>query len=1087
MRNITYISAGAGSGKTYRLTHDLSEFIQEGLVRPEQVIMATFTEKAAAELRERARSVLYESQQYEAAIQLDQSLIGTIHSIGYSFIERYWYSLGFNARQTVMPDTDVDFYISQSLSNIAQPDDISFFKDFRDTFDIQRQSDYGNGQMMDFDFWKTHLQYIIEKARTANVTSFERSKEISLDLVETVFEPNSELSLPDNQAAHNIVEEIYRACVNDGGDSQAAIRRINAYKEFLEREEWNIADLNRLYKNITSPNLLTNRIRANCPNLDAFTAELSQIWHQPLVTDKVKAYIERIFKLAEKWVEEYKEYKKSKAIIDYNDMEILFLELLKNDDVKKEISGRYKYIFVDEFQDCNPIQVKIFSQLSDLVEHSYWVGDSKQAIYGFRGTDTALTDSVAAKIEKSSPENFQTLDTNYRSLTNLVNVVNSFFSEVFVEHFEMFTDANRVKLKVCGDNQEKADKGQLQVWHVNLRNAASVYPALACQIAGMIHGGGISPKDIAVLARSNDTVNMMAKALMDEGIPVNQKGNGTSDPIKDSESQLKTQDEISLVEAILSYLIDNRDDLAKAQILYLTQEHHPIGSILDDRLQYLSEKKRYDDNISDDDEQYPQWLNDNAFIKSLEADRRQLSQLSVTSMVQSVIVRYDLYSLVSQWGDGAHRKANLDGVIALAREYEDHCVTMTLGASPLGFLNFLEGSKTRQEGDSEGVFVNTYHKSKGLEWNHVILLSLGKNPADDKSIVKKSFFGIQTVSLETNDNDGLSFSDKAITLLPFLFGAANSNAPDDMQTVITALPSYTNIKNNILREEARLMYVGMTRAKKDIVLVSKNRTNFSWLNSMTGRNIVVPTHELPEETPCDILATGDEALSFRVHQLEPIPNEERGNAAESATCSVVSLTKSSDKPDDKKRYLSPSTFDKTTTTAEKKFDFQSRINLKGTDDMATVGDCIHDIFCVLKPHDGDDNTKKAKRLIEGYGMQNHLTAEEILSAYDRFFDKMKELYGNPTRIYHELPFFYADAGSIVRGSMDFVYETQEGCVLVDFKTNPQGGRVLDETDKHYAGNYNTQFTCYATALQKAGKTILEKLVYYPVSGLIVQL
>ena len=70
-------------------------------------------------------------------------------------------------------------------------------------------------------------------------------------------------------------------------------------------------------------------------------------------------------------------------------------KLLQDKEVAAEIGKTYTHLFVDEFQDCSPIQVKIFMALADVVKQSYWVGDTKQAIYGFRGSDTALTKAVA--------------------------------------------------------------------------------------------------------------------------------------------------------------------------------------------------------------------------------------------------------------------------------------------------------------------------------------------------------------------------------------------------------------------------------------------------------------------------------------------------------------------------------------------------------------------------------------------------------------------------------------------------------------------------------------------------------------------
>ena len=112
---------------------------------------------------------------------------------------------------------------------------------------------------------------------------------------------------------------------------------------------------------------------------------------------------------------------------DFNDMEVYFSQLLEKDEVKAEI-GNYKLVLVDEYQDCNPMQVDIFKRISDLVPRSIWVGDPKQAIYGFRGTDTALVKEVSDQIVDGENGCLRaSLDTSYRSRTELVEFVNNEF------------------------------------------------------------------------------------------------------------------------------------------------------------------------------------------------------------------------------------------------------------------------------------------------------------------------------------------------------------------------------------------------------------------------------------------------------------------------------------------------------------------------------------------------------------------------------------------------------------------------------------------------------------------------------------
>ena len=137
MKNVTYINASAGSGKTYTLTHKLAELIKNGKVKPDQVIMTTFTVKAANEMKEEAKKVLYENGLFDAATQLDQAMIGTIHSVANSLIKKYWFFLGLSPDMGVLAEEDTQFYISQSLSDLPTHDELKQLHDFCENVGIQ--------------------------------------------------------------------------------------------------------------------------------------------------------------------------------------------------------------------------------------------------------------------------------------------------------------------------------------------------------------------------------------------------------------------------------------------------------------------------------------------------------------------------------------------------------------------------------------------------------------------------------------------------------------------------------------------------------------------------------------------------------------------------------------------------------------------------------------------------------------------------------------------------------------------------------------------------------------------------------------
>ncbi|MEM8586096.1 MAG: UvrD-helicase domain-containing protein, partial [Bacteroidota bacterium] len=116
MAHIKIISAGAGSGKTYRLTEELSALLAEGLVKPSGLIATTFTKKAAAELRERVRVKLLREGFSRAANELDNALIGTVHGLGVKLLRRFAYEAGVSPQVDIIPDGDQQRLFNLSLA-----------------------------------------------------------------------------------------------------------------------------------------------------------------------------------------------------------------------------------------------------------------------------------------------------------------------------------------------------------------------------------------------------------------------------------------------------------------------------------------------------------------------------------------------------------------------------------------------------------------------------------------------------------------------------------------------------------------------------------------------------------------------------------------------------------------------------------------------------------------------------------------------------------------------------------------------------------------------------------------------------------
>ena len=185
MDNITYINAGAGSGKTYTLTHHLSKALVEDGIKPSEIILTTFTDAAASEFREKARAVLLKEGKTELAAEMGSAAIGTVHSVCQRFVRKFWYDLGLSPEMNVMSEDDRKFYINQSIADVVSEEDLNFFEEFTRDFEVSRFED--NASNIDFDFWKRYIEQVISAMAAYDVKDLKESAERSKGIVSELF------------------------------------------------------------------------------------------------------------------------------------------------------------------------------------------------------------------------------------------------------------------------------------------------------------------------------------------------------------------------------------------------------------------------------------------------------------------------------------------------------------------------------------------------------------------------------------------------------------------------------------------------------------------------------------------------------------------------------------------------------------------------------------------------------------------------------------------------------------------------------------------------------------------------------------
>lgn len=1007
MKNIKYLNAGAGSGKTYFLTSTLADLVLSKKCTPSEVIMTTFSEKAAADIKRNARTRFLEKKDYEAAAGLDAANIGTVHAVAYKYIQKYWYLLGISARCEVMTDDNKAAYIALTLGRETLPDDINVFRSFAETVVLtQSQS-----SRLDYDFWKGAVADIISKADSMGVSDLTESRAESLKLIDSCCSSHPDCKL-------------IRECA------------------------------------------------------------------------------EHIFDIAIRWRARFETFKKDNSIIEYNDMENYFLTMLKEERfkvVQEDISQSIKYVFVDEFQDSNPKQLEIFDRLSELVEWSYWVGDPKQAIYGFRGSDTDLVEALTRYIrgrENKGEPGFETgrLDVSRRSLKPLVDFTNNVFVRVFDD-----LDKDDVILHPTYRTESlPGDVPNLQHWvgvtqageilksgktgAPKVANKAQTITDMASEVRRILDGRSairqvfdkdtrelrdIKASDIAVLCRTNSDVNSVAKEFRRYSIPV----------VVSSTAEAGRM-EIRLVLLMLNYILGD-SKLLTAELAKLC-----CGLSLGDIL----------------GKEYSELEDLTAFLKKY---REELSGKGVASIVRGLVIRMNLLDRCAKWGEGDVRKNNLMALIQNARDYEDSCLTLGESATLEGFISKIQNGEITVDGyASEGVNVLTYHGSKGLQWPLVIMFSLSSDSLTYKQVAKSFLWSVRAVRKGVPSESDL-YPGYYITYVPKTTNQYNSGLPDEMEVEIPKVKApgdYNSFREAQVKEGRRLLYVGVTRARDILVEVGQHdgrqkglQMLTDTLGEMNGPGWAAKTAPgMSPDTMQEIWGDGTPEFFYREIDEEAPPadpDDETYSYAEEV------------EPDGetRRKRVSPSGIEdealvkavKVGCLNDKEGPFPQLITKAGAAEDDAVGTCIHNIFAVYEPGmDRPAMLKTAEDTIARHGLDGVLNSPEVVAtSAEILFKFLEETYGKAVRVEHELPFRELKDGQMTVGSIDLVWLTSEKeCVLVDFKNLPGAGRnVLNSDDSRYLGHYAPQQAAYRDALVRGGYTVKACLLYLSMQGKVVEL
>ncbi len=835
--NIKIISAGAGSGKTYRLTNELVELLKPdkknvgptldgptlggptlGKVRATGIIATTFTNKAAAELQERVRVKLLEEGLSTEADQITNALIGTVHSLGVKLLKRFAFEAGVSPEVAIIEEEDMQKMFNNSLAMVLSLDVIEKMEELAERLGLNKK---------DRVDWRTNVKRITDKCRENNFTTalIEESKQKSIEQFLRFADPVSTSSgeVINNQLAALLEQTKIQIEGNDADGTKATntvLKKIKGFQVSLKAKgglnwyEW--AVIHKLNPGAKSRDIVAD--------LKEFA--LNHESH-PHFQNDIAEFIGYNFDIAINAINEYENYKKSRGLIDYTDMEALILKILKHPHVFEVLSQEIDLLLVDEFQDTSPMQLEIFLKLSSIAKHSIWVGDPKQSIYGFRGAEPDLMLAIIKELGGVKPEDIQ--EYSWRSREDLVNLVNVIFCEAFdkLPKDQVRLKPKRTKVDNPSDERFKQEPIQLEtaIKHWNFRlddsgrtNAQWMARSVAENLRKLLERGiYILPKDsdtprlaepgdVAILCRSNVACVSIAESLASAGL----------NAAIAREGLLKTT-EIKIILACLKFVLNKYDSLSVAEILLLIN-NQPLEQIVENRIEYLNARETGD--------KIPRWSSENEIITRLNKIRYDTTELSGTEILNTVIEELDLRRVISKWGNVTQRLDNIDALRKLALQYEEGCNRLHTAASLAGLILWLNGlAKNGKDNQGAGVGkhavnVLTYHKSKGLEWPIVICYNLENGLRDD-------LFGTKVI----RDNEKIDINNPLANswLRYWVNPYSDQNKSMPIIDRLNASDLKTETTQKSLEEDIRVMYVGLTRAR-DYLIIPTRDTDPKWLN-----------------------------------------------------------------------------------------------------------------------------------------------------------------------------------------------------------------------------------------------------------------
>jgi ATP-dependent helicase/nuclease subunit A len=827
-RGNVLVMAGAGTGKTHTLVERCLDLICDEQVSLDEILIVTFTEAAATEMRERLRTALEGSASRYPDVALAEQLalfdaahIGTLHGFCFKLVREHFHELALDPQLAVLDEGE-----ARSLSGEILEEQFQSHYEKEDAFSLAVQElirIYGGGRderiralvlrlyhyvqtRADADAW---LAKQIENFSSAEPTQWrEWFAEAVSNWRDDWLPVLRELKSGNEKAAEGF------AILEKSPAGKPA-----AYASLFDKVI--AADENYPAKKKTTLRKPLEKFFDDAKFLGSLASSGKS---DPLVEDWgwVRGPMKTLLLLAKEFAEIFSARKRTDGVLDFHDLEQFAIRLLWDfqADAPSAIAKRWReklrYVFVDEYQDINAAQDKIISALSH--NNRFLVGDVKQSIYRFRLADPGIFRDYAKAPAAWNGQVIPLLE-NFRSRESLLDFINSLFMPLMREDIGgiLYDDQARLKFgspetraelsatenpgprtelllraKNRGDGSGDDAVGDLQESEKEARMLALRLLELKNSRHQIWDDGQFRAaewSDFAVLLRSPASkAEIFAKQFERAGVPlfVERGGFYDSSEISDLLSLLRLADnplqDVPCIAVLRSPLVGcSLDELAQIRLagqghfwFALNHAALPKSNVPDETRAKLAK-----------------------FLERFSRWRKLAQQSSLSQCLERILAEthYDVWLLSRP--RGAQRRANVQRFLNLAERFD--------AFQRQGLFRFLRFVDAQREIEAEpevaplagenAVRLMSIHQSKGLEFPVVALADLGKT------------FNEQDLRGEI--------------ILDERFGLCSRVKPPSSGGRYPSLAYWLAQKNQrreLRGEELRLLYVALTRARDTLVL-----------------------------------------------------------------------------------------------------------------------------------------------------------------------------------------------------------------------------------------------------------------------------